>query len=61
MPIYQSCYELIEQYIYGTVEVGSYQELVCIAFSTLACLFVMALPFILVYMIIRFIVSAIAR
>lgn len=61
MPIYESCYQLIEQYVYGTVTSGSYEELVCIAFSTTACLCVMAIPFVVVYLIMRFIVSCLAR
>lgn len=51
--IYQTCFELIERYVYGSVIVGSYQELVCILFSTCACLFVAALPFVLVFRVIR--------
>lgn len=51
--IYQTCYDLVAQYIYGAVDVGTYQELVCIAVSTCACLFVMALPFVLVWRVIR--------
>lgn len=61
MPIYNSIYQLIEQYIYGTVEIGTYQELVCILFSTGACLFAMSVPFIVVYLIIRFIISCCQR
>lgn len=56
MNIYQTCYDLVNTYIYGsTVQVGSYQELVCIAVSTLACLFVFSLPFVLVYKVIKMI------
>ena len=51
--IYQTCYDLIAQYVYGSVTVGSYQELVCILVSTCACLFVVALPFVLVWRVIR--------
>lgn len=51
--IYQSCFDLVEQYIFGSVAVGSYQELVCIIVAVTACLFVMALPFILVWRIIK--------
>lgn len=56
MGIYQPIYDLVNTYIYGgTVAVGSYQELCCIAVSTIGCLFVMALPFIIVWRIIRII------
>lgn len=51
--IYQGIYDLVEQYIFGVVQAGSYQELVCIAVSVLASLFAMSLPFVLVYRIIR--------
>lgn len=55
MNIYQSLYDLVNQYIYGNaVEAGTYMELVCIIVATAGCLFVMALPFILVYRIIKF-------
>lgn len=56
MNIYQTCFDLVNTYIYGSsVQVGTYEELVCIAVSTLACLFVFALPFVLVYKIIKMI------
>lgn len=51
--IYQMCYELVAQYVYGSSPLESYQELVCIGISTFACLFVMALPFILVWRVIK--------
>lgn len=54
MNIYSTCYELINTYIYGgTVVTGSYNELVCIAVSTLACLFVFGIPFILCWKILK--------
>lgn len=50
MNIYQMCYDLINQFIYGnSVQIGSYQELVCILVSTFACLFCFAIPFMIVY------------
>lgn len=61
MPIYQRCFELISTYVYGGVASGSYEEIVCSIFSTGACLFVMCIPFLLVYFILRFIISCIAR
>lgn len=52
--IYQTCYELVAQYVYGgSAQLESYQDLVCVAVSTLACLFVIALPFILVWRVIK--------
>lgn len=54
MSIYEQIYNLIQNYIYGNiVVVGSYQELVLVLLSTIACIFLMALPFIVVYRIIR--------
>lgn len=54
MNIYQTCYDLVNTYIYGgAVEIGTYSELVCISVATLACLFVFALPFILVWKILK--------
>lgn len=51
--IYNTLYELIVTYIYGVVEVGSHQELVTICLSTIGCLFVFALPFVLVLKVIK--------
>lgn len=53
MIIYDSIYALVEKYIFGSIEVGSYQELVCIAVSTVFSIFVIALPFLVVWRIIR--------
>lgn len=55
--IYDSIYALIEQYIYGAVTVGSYQELCCIALASIACVFLMAIPFIVCYKFIRMVVG----
>lgn len=56
MNIYQSIYDLINTYVYGgEIVAGSYMELVAILFSTAACLFLMALPFIVVWRIIKLI------
>lgn len=51
--IYQTCYDLVTTYLFGSVAVGSYHELVCIAVSVMATLFVFAIPFIVVYRIIK--------
>ena len=51
---YQTCYDLFNTYIYGgTVVEGTYEDLVCIQVSTLACLFLFALPFLVVFWVIR--------
>lgn len=53
MSIYNTCYDLVAQYVYGGVDVGTYQELCCIAVATIACLFMFSLPFVVVWFIIR--------
>lgn len=56
MNLYQTCFDLINQYIYGnTVVAGTYQELVCIIASTAAVLFLFSLPFLLVKKVINMI------
>lgn len=55
--IYQNCYELIQQYIYGGVELTPAMELVTVLISTLGCIALVALPFVLVYFLIRFIIG----
>lgn len=49
MIIYNEFYNILEQYIFGTITKGSYQELVAILVSTIASLFVVALPIVLVW------------
>lgn len=56
--IYQLCKDLMATYVFGGVTVGSYEELVSILFSTCACLFVVAIPFIVVYLVIKVIINA---
>lgn len=54
MNIYQTCYDLINTYIYGGgVVAETYADLVCIALATLACVVTFALPFIVAYRILR--------
>lgn len=56
MSIYNTMLDLFNTYVYGgLMEAGSYEELVAIFFSTLACLFMVGLPFIIVYFVIRLI------
>lgn len=58
MGIYQPIYDLVNTYIFGgSVAVGTYQELICIAVAVCGCLFVMALPFLIVYKIIKLLVG----
>ena len=51
--IYNKLYDLIVTYIFGAVVVGTHQELVTICLSTIGCLFVFALPFVLVLKVIK--------
>lgn len=54
MNVYQTLYDLVNQYIFNnTVVVNTYQELVCVLVATCGALFVMALPFMLVYKVVR--------
>lgn len=55
--IYQSIYELVHQYIYGGVELTEAMELVNITLSTIGCLAVTAIPFVVVFFALRFIFS----
>lgn len=52
MNIYQSFYDLIHTYIFGGVEMSSNMELVCILIATLGCLFLICIPFLLVWKLI---------
>ena len=54
MNIYQSLYDLLNQYVFNnSVVVGSYQELVLTLVSTLGWVLCVALPFIAVYKFIK--------
>lgn len=53
--IYQSLFNLIHEYVYGNVELTSDMNLVCTLLSTLGALFLVALPFLLVWNVIKLI------
>lgn len=56
MSIYHNIFDLLNTYVFGgTVVDGSYEELVCIFFSTCACLFMVSLPFLVVGYILKMI------
>lgn len=55
MSIYQSLYDLIHTYIYGGVTLTSDMSLVCTLISTIGCIFLVSLPFVVVYKVISFI------
>lgn len=62
MSIYQSIYDLFNTYIYGgLIQSGSYEELVCILISTIACLFAFSLPFMVCGLVLYFIVKTLIK
>lgn len=51
--MYQSLYDLVQTYVFGGVaELGSNQELVCMLIATFGSVFMVAIPFILVWRLI---------
>lgn len=58
MNIYNNLYSLIEQYVFGNAIVtGSNQELIATLVATFGTLFVIAIPFALVWKVIKLIVG----
>lgn len=57
MGIYQSCYDLIHTYVYGGVELTTNMDLTCVLVATAASLFCVALPFCVVWKIIKMIAN----
>lgn len=57
MGIYQELYTLIHQYIYGGVELTADMSLICTLVSTVGCLFILAIPFIIVWLVIKLILG----
>ena len=51
MSIYQEIYDLINQYIFnnGATNVGSNAELICMLIASLASIFLIILPFLIVW------------
>lgn len=50
---YTNLFNLISTYIYGGVSAGSSEELVCILVATLGSLFIVALPFAVVWKVMK--------
>jgi hypothetical protein len=49
MSVYENIYQLVNTYIFnGSIVTGSYQDLVTIILSTIACVYLVALPFLVV-------------
>ena len=59
--VYQSCFDLVHQYIYGGVQLTSDMSLVATLIATIASVFLFALPFILVFWILSLILNAFRR
>lgn len=55
MNIYQDCFDLIHQYIFGGAELTANMDLICVALSSFACIFVFSLPFLIVWKVIKLI------
>lgn len=53
MNIYQDIFDIIKQYIFGGVELTANMDLVAITLSTIGCVFVFALPFLIVWRVIK--------
>lgn len=52
MGIYQNIYDIIHTYIFGGVQMSSNMELVCILIATIGCVFLISIPFLLVWKLI---------
>lgn len=57
MNIYQNLYDLVHQYVFGSVEMTANMDLVAVFVATLGCLFVIGLPFAIVIKVIKLIVG----
>lgn len=54
LDLYNEIYSLIVNNIFGgSVQVGTYPDLISSLFSAIACMFVLAIPFILVWKVIK--------
>lgn len=53
--LYQTAYDLINDYIFGSSAVsGSYEELICVLGGTALCAFAVALPFVIINKVLTF-------
>lgn len=60
-PIYNGLYDLVATYIFGSVETGTHQELVCVLVATFGAICLIALPFVMVYWIASLFVRGFGR
>lgn len=51
--MYQNLYELLQNGIYGAVELSADMELTLTIMATCGCLFLVSLPFLLIFKIIK--------
>ena len=51
--MYNDLFVLLQQYIYGTSVLTEWQDLTLTIMSTCGCLFVVAIPFLIVWRVIR--------
>lgn len=57
MGIYQQCYDLVQTYIYGGAELTADMSLVATEISTIASIFLFALPFLVVLLVLKLILG----
>lgn len=57
MNIYQDIFDIVKQYIFGGVELTANMDLVAITLSTIGCVFVFALPFVIVWRLIKILIG----
>lgn len=57
MSIYQSLFDIIHTHIYGGVDLTSDMNLVCTLIATIGCIFVVSIPFLVVYWVLKFVSS----
>ena len=57
MSIYQSLFDLIHTYVYGGVTLTADMSLVATLISTAGCIFLVALPFLIVWKVIKMIMG----
>lgn len=57
MSIYQSLFDLIQTYVYGGATLTADMNLVCTLISTIGCVFLVALPFVIVYKVLMIIMG----
>lgn len=55
--MYESLFDLIHTHIYGGCVLTSDMNLVCTLIATIGCLFVVAIPFLVVYKVLCFVAS----